>query len=367
MKTFKIISNSSVLLNQPVLIEAFGRTGAQFISQLHYWIEKQAGILHEGMRWIYNTEKEWGKQICLSDRQIRFYVKKFQDLGILFVRKLHPKKSDRTNYFTINYEKLFELVDFSHQEETSSSSGRDCLFYNTKITNKDLNNKSEEDNNKIIEPQQVSYQVEQVSIFENISKKQEGQGVSSLTEQNLQTEQLLKNKNTTVQDMLAHWNKNFPKSEEKLSKNLGKLLMGAFIHRFENNMEKWQHYCAKIASSPYLMGEGFVLSLNWVLRFSTIDRILKNELGVKDIQFIPSVQTLENQALSHIDGVGESGLCKQTRHLLLKKLGAATYVSWFTKVRFLESEKGRVIFKADNRFVEDYITQKFGDLFYESK
>lgn len=355
MKTFKIISNSTVLLSQPVLIDAFGRTGAQFISQLHYWIEKQTGVLHEGMRWIYNTEKEWGQQIRLSERQIRFYVKKFKDLGILFVQKLHPKKSDRTNYFTLNYEKLFELIDFPHQEETASSSGRDCLFYNTKITNKDLNNKSEE---TFVQSQLVEQVIdfknnnsEELNVVEvEISKKSHEK-----TSEPFET----KEKSTTVQDMLAHWNKSFSKSETKLSKDLSRNLMGAFIHRFEKNMEKWQYYCATIASSSYLMGENFVLTLNWALKFSTIDRILKGELGVKEIVFKPSEENLEKKALAHIDGVGESDRCKQDRRLLIKAFGAAAYISWFTQVEFIEQE-GRVVFKTNSKFVEDYVMQKFG-------
>ena len=39
MQTYKLLEQDSVLLSQPLLIEHFGRAGAQFLSQLHYWLE----------------------------------------------------------------------------------------------------------------------------------------------------------------------------------------------------------------------------------------------------------------------------------------------------------------------------------------
>ena len=41
MQTFKLLPHDSVMLIQPELIEHFGRAGAQFLNQLHYWLEQQ--------------------------------------------------------------------------------------------------------------------------------------------------------------------------------------------------------------------------------------------------------------------------------------------------------------------------------------
>lgn len=359
MQTFKLIESDTVHLIQPILVEHFGRIQAEFLSQLNYWIKNDKGISVEGRTWIFNTYEGWANQLRISKRHMIRIIKNLVEKGAINVEKLSKHKSNRTNYYSINYIELEKLVDFSHCDKKSQSSCHEVTMVIQRITNKDINNKSEEIRDKVIENKNFDKQVHNLK---NIYEKEEGKGASSVFEQSLQVEASLKNKNTSVQDMLAYWNNTFPKSRAKLSKDLGKNLIGAFIHRFEKNMEKWQHYCTKISSSAYLMGEEFVLTLSWALKFWTIDRVLNNDLGVKDIQFVPSIQTLETQATKHIDGVMESELCKQTRHLLLKKLGAATYVSWFTMVQLLESEKGRVFFKADNLFVEDYITQKFGSI-----
>ena len=110
------------------------------------------------------------------------------------------------------------------------------------------------------------------------------------------------------------------------------------------------------------MGEGFKLSLYWALKFMTIDRILKGELGVKDIAVPVVEEDLVQKVVAHIQSIDESPLCLDVREKLLKVIGVASYLSWFTKVTFVE--KGGVVnMKAETPFVEDYITTHFGHLF----
>ena len=126
MQTYKLIENNAVLVNQPKLIEEFGRSTAQFIHQLHYWIEKGQGILKNDIRWIYNTAKEWGEQICLSSRQVERIISKLHDLNIIKVE--HFGKTSRVNYITLNYDALNSLVSIATKCRGQTDKMSECII-----------------------------------------------------------------------------------------------------------------------------------------------------------------------------------------------------------------------------------------------
>ena len=191
MQTSRLLEQDIVLLAQPSLIELFGRAGAQFLNQLHYWLENPScGENHQGKKWIYNTESAWADQLKLSTRQFRRYVSNLAQKGIISVAKLHSHKANRTNYFSINYALLEELIStsdsspqpsqsrsFVHEDILSSSSGQSGLIYiETKTTNKDLN-KSDAGSKNLAEQGAVSEtkQAKQVErVRKDISKREKG-------------------------------------------------------------------------------------------------------------------------------------------------------------------------------------------------
>jgi hypothetical protein len=343
MSTYKILKNDTVLLCQPYLIEALGRTGAQFLNQIHYWLEQQnTGVQHNNHHWVYNTAEEWASQLRVSVRSIRRYINLFLEKNLIRVEKLSKHKSNRTNYITINYEALQHLntqFDATNQrDKMAPSSCQDDTMVIQKITNKDLNNKSII---KIIAPTQ---QAEQVDDIKNIN-------VQEKNEQGL--------KKTTVQDMLKIWNMHFPKNQKTMDKDLAKQLMAAFNHKCDHNLKKWENYLDRIKSSAYIMSADFKLSLIWALKFKTIDRIFESDLGVQDIPIKADAKTEESKAREHIVAIDEPEPCKTLRHVLLTKIGSIAYNAWFTKVVFV-MRNNEVILKAENKFVEDYIMQHFG-------
>jgi hypothetical protein len=387
MQTYKLLEQDSVLLSQPLLIEHFGRAGAQFLSQLHYWLEhSQCGQQHLGQKWIYNTENSWANQLKLSARQFRRHVSNLADKGIIFVQKLNPHKSNRTNYFSINYELLnqflakdssssslsSEVRSFVHEDIMSLSSGHNVPIYiETKTTNKDIN-KSEvtpiervgrgRTKNKPVDP------VKQVNTInsKDMEKKEETEvGLvtpqTSLVTENLKTEAIqLKKKTTTTQDMLEIWNTTLgEKAHASMSKDLAPLLVSAFHKKFEQSLDLWKSYCELIKTSPYLMGEHFQLSIFWGLKFSAIDRLRSGELGVKPNAINHSIgqggtpAVTENQVAQMIEKLPESTEAKTTRLQIARAIGAAAYHSWFHQATFVTREGGLQIV-APNTFVERY-------------
>lgn len=370
MQTYKLLESDKIHLIQPILVERYGRIQAEFLSQLHYWTKKEQGLTIEGKTWVYNTYKQWADQFKISSRHMVRIINDLIKQGVVQVQKLATHKSNRTNYYSLDYDVINELqtVENPHCDKLSQSCGQNVTMVIHRITNKEINNKSEGVESVLENSchEGIQEQVGQVKKSEFKNEKEENNRIKthkhSVSQSPLilpcQKHPLESTLNTTVQDMLAYWNKWFPDAQTVLSKDLAKLLMGAFIHRFDKDIDKWKFYCDKINSSPYLMGEKFILRLTWALRFSIIDRILKGDFGVKDFDFKPSEQALEKKAIQHIEQINESDACKKDRYLILKKLGASTYVAWFTQVDFIEQD-GRVLFKAKNLFIENYINQNY--------
>ena len=385
MQSMKILEGDGVLLSQPLLIEQFGRAGAQFLSQLHYWLNhnQNLGINHMGNRWIYNTESQWSEQLKLSVRQVRRYISLFLSKEIIKVEKLNPYKSIRTNYYSINYEKLGCLLDSKkmddsvngrnvHEDILSSSSGHDGRMYIQRLSNKELN-KSEEQGLEITNQEPDSKNsFKQVKNLKNIVEKSRvgcQEPVSSelqFTEPNkvgdvyakqasdLEIKKTLP-KNNTAQTMLKIWNDSFGQ-DVKMSKELAPLLVSAHSKKFEKNLNQWKGYCSLIKSSSYLMGERFQLSIFWALKFSTIDRIRSGNLGVKvdaikENSNAPAIS--DQQVETMIENLSESERAKETRRKIAKAVGAPMYLSWFHQAQFAD-RAGCIQLIAPNDFVEQY-------------
>ena len=380
MQTYKLLEQDSVLLSQPLLIEHFGRAGAQFLSQLHYWLEKKEtlGCKYQDSHWIYNSAESWAKQLHLSVRQIRRLISKFVESGVLRVEKLNPYKSIRTNYYSIDYDKLnasvspknnLETRSFVHGDILSPSSCHNGTIYiETKTTNKDINKSDATPIERVWQGGTKIKQVDLVNMMipKDMEKKEETvvgliTPQTSLVTENSNTEAIqLKKKTTTSQDMLMIWNTILgEKAQSSMSKELAPLLVSAFHKKFEQSLDQWKSYCELIKTSPYLMGEHFHLSIFWGLKFSAIDRIRAGELGVKPTltnnsigQGVISAVT-ENQVEQMIEELPESTEAKTTRLQIARAIGAAAYHSWFHQATFVK-RGDELQMVAPNSFVESY-------------
>lgn len=335
IKKTRRINESYYCLVEEDLIKAFGKSTAILIQQIHLWIEKSQGIVQDGTRWIYNTAEEWAKQAYVSARQLRRIQKRLQELGILMMKKLSRNKSDRTNFFSLNYEKLraflkqnvkdkrtFKPLQYNQEIPATpreSSLGHNVLMVIHKKT--EVINKSEKESlPPAKEDPPTSKQVGQVT--------------------------------TTVQNMVKIWNKHCSdKLTLKLSKPLAKMLMGAFKHKFDRDLNRWEYYCELITTSEFLMGSRFSMNAAWALKFATIDLILQGEYGTKT--FIPNYQ-IEKRLEEHLENAPQYDLRKK----LLKIFGKDTYLGWFEKTE-VTYDVGCLTVIADHAFKRNWIYVNF--------
>ncbi len=96
----------------PSLAVAIGLGQAIIVQQIHYWIAKKrmAGPNEEvddKSDWVYNSYDEWKRQFpFFSTDHIRKMFNELERNGILVSNNFNNVKSNRTKWYTINYEKL---------------------------------------------------------------------------------------------------------------------------------------------------------------------------------------------------------------------------------------------------------------------
>lgn len=111
----KLLTSDSPLILLPSLALEFGITEALLLQQTHYLLGR-ASTLHAGKTWTYQTAEQWHAMLpFVSIGSIRRAIAKLHKLGVILIEKLARWKSNRTNYYSIDYAKLTEIVQIGSQ------------------------------------------------------------------------------------------------------------------------------------------------------------------------------------------------------------------------------------------------------------
>ncbi|MGF6950091.1 hypothetical protein QF028_002596 [Neobacillus sp. B4I6] len=109
------------LLVFPTLAKTIGLNEAIVLQQIHYWLQKSTHV-KEGKKWIYNSYPEWQKQFPFwTKRTLIRIVKSLDEQGLITIGHFNKLKADKTNWYTINYEKLYSLVTSCHHDSDNLS------------------------------------------------------------------------------------------------------------------------------------------------------------------------------------------------------------------------------------------------------
>ena len=112
--------DSQPLLLIPELAKAIGINEALVLQQVHYWLKKSPHII-DGRAWVYNTIDQWNEQFCFFPK--RTLERVFQSLAdkkiLLKTNKFNKMRMDRTNWYSIDYDQLSEMVESSCQNSVS--------------------------------------------------------------------------------------------------------------------------------------------------------------------------------------------------------------------------------------------------------
>ena len=107
----KLLISESPLVLQPKVAKILGLNEAIFMQQIHYWLQRSTHEIN-GLKWVYNSYDALQKQFPFwSVRTIKSVVKGLQRRELLFIGHFHKNRWDKTNWYSINYEKLGSTIE----------------------------------------------------------------------------------------------------------------------------------------------------------------------------------------------------------------------------------------------------------------
>lgn len=344
MQTFSriLLKGDVSLVTNPIIAKQFGRSAALLLQQVHFWISspKKYGTTENGKRWIYNSYEEWQKQISIiSVSTIRRCFKTLEESNVILTKKFHEKKGDQTKSYTINYDFLEDIIrknasnmescrDFKVSEMNTSTVQNEQFLYRYTETTSETNTHADD-------------------FSQNVEKKESA--TSGVKDQEL------------VQKMIDVWNELVEEGREviQLTSRRAAFLKKALSDKFHNSLDEWKSYCRSVASSSFLMGKiksTFKATLDWALKFETIQRILEGAYGVKPVEIASNQE--EGSLIHDIQDSEEEGVVKLIRSELLDNFGAATYRSWFKDLKILHQDSV-ISVVTDTAFRRDCIRNRF--------
>ena len=149
----KLLINENPLQVLPSLAVKTSLNEAIVLQQIHYWLEKSEHI-HDGRKWVYNSIDNWCAQFpFFSKSTVDRTFKSLCDRGLLIKGNYNKSKFDKTNWYSIDYDKLSQLEnndDFKESEPitsncsdgTTHSEVNNTIDYNTENTNRDYDTES---------------------------------------------------------------------------------------------------------------------------------------------------------------------------------------------------------------------------------
>ena len=120
-----ILKAESTLVFQPLLAKKVGLNGAIVLQQVHYWLEQKRTRKEpqqDGRHWVYNSFSKWGEQFPFwSERTIKRTFAELEKSGLLLTGNYNKRGFDRTKWYSIDYEKLHELMNLQAEEEKTTT------------------------------------------------------------------------------------------------------------------------------------------------------------------------------------------------------------------------------------------------------
>ena len=110
-KTKLLVQGDYPLIASPTLAQAYGVPSAIFLQKLHYCLQSGEAQVIQQRKYFYHSYEQWAKTLgTYSPSTIKRIVSKLKKVGILVVKKLSQNKWIQTNFYSINYRKISELL-----------------------------------------------------------------------------------------------------------------------------------------------------------------------------------------------------------------------------------------------------------------
>lgn len=336
-------SNSLVLAVNQDLVKEIGFKEAIIVGQINYWLSRTKHFFDD-KPWVYNSYEEWGEQFSFwSQRTIRRVINSLEKQGIILSSNFNESKTDRTKWYSLNFEKLPALAKKIVQSPCGQSVPIHQANTDTSI-NKDT---------------KINLQRKTAPVAEN------GPHIK-LAQKNITIISSLEEWNLTEQDR-SHAIQTFQWAKDKL----------------EEEIERFKTY---YASQPHKRGRDFgALWKMWCVRAESFarereKRVQENknsrrsgssqcDVSYADFSERMAIEKEAKEKISiEINEQKKNALPQSPNSIwlnvserLISTIGASVYVSWFKDIVVEKIDKGIVVLKARGKFAADYISTNFLD------
>lgn len=354
----KLLINEPPLQVLPSLAARIGLNEAIILQQIHYWLSPRLNKnAFQGRLWVHNKYEEWQQQFPFwSLITIRRTMKALEKKGFISCR-LEKKRFGQVKFYTINYDTLSEMTC-----DSLTSEGQLCVA-----------SQSSDQSDLLVRSHRASPPIKMITPPDQndhpIYKDTETTSETILSEKTYDKEREI------LLTMLSMWNSTVVKiggsaNTLRLTPQRAKSLKKALETHFLGEVNAWQAFCEKIASSKFLMGEvtAFKASLEWCLKEDKLTRILEGDYGVGDrtVSFqekllvdqepesLPMSKNSKEEKAYH--SFQDNELWSKVKRYLKEKLGDRCYLSWIKSIIPAEISMHRVVLKTPSKFAKDYIS-----------
>jgi hypothetical protein len=109
----------------PTLATSLGLHEAIVLQQLHYWLQKPSAQKRDGRPWVYNSYKDWQQQFPFwSLATIKRTFSHLERQDIVVSHQYGEKAYNRRKWYTINYQRLRQLVESPTSDRRNVSTRR---------------------------------------------------------------------------------------------------------------------------------------------------------------------------------------------------------------------------------------------------
>jgi hypothetical protein len=271
---------STITLNESLLL-----------NQIEYWIYKCGrNIGNLDGKWIYNSLNEWHKQFNYwSLSTLRRTIKSLEKSGILISRKINAKKWNHTKWYSIDYNKLNQLIkhttinkEYSATKELNNSSNFNSL-------NNSIYNSKNKRTNRYVQNEQII--ITKNNYTNKSSYKKNNVVLENTLKEKIEENPINANEKEIINKMVYIWNKVFEYSISSIkaysNQKNQEVLLNLYKTAFSGDLNNWREYACKVNSSQFLMGEkktknNFKAVFRWLIKEETIEKIMNGEYGVGD-------------------------------------------------------------------------------------
>lgn len=115
----RIFDNYYIGINKE-LAEGLGVNEAIVLQQIHAWLvsnEKRGLNYKNGRYWTFNSLKKWHENhfSFWSESTLKRVFTSLENKGILIVGNFNRSKLDRTKWYSINYDRVYEILDLDDE------------------------------------------------------------------------------------------------------------------------------------------------------------------------------------------------------------------------------------------------------------